>query len=273
MKRLAVGLIAILFSVNNAAFAIPAPKDWSNSEWYQFIEAAVTTVVGEGPGHYAKQFGGVSAAPIMDVYSALSGVGSAVKPGLIMWLRKKAVEAQNAGDIERGNRYQAYETAIANDDNSRLKQLLTEYDEKRKGLAPGSTAAATAPNAQWRKMVGLWRNQDNGNEVRIYFGEGNELVGAMQTVKTTNYSGRPGDLLFTHGYATSGNSVKSNRGICYGLKGDAIKPHDRCLFQLTISADGNTLTLNRQSFQYAVGATTWLDSYVMHKLTYKRIGD
>ncbi len=115
MNKFAMAILAIIFSIN-AAFALAQPKDWSNNEWYQYFEMAVTTVGGEGPGHFAKQFGAVSAAPLVDVYSALSGVGSAVKPGLIVWLRKKRVEAELAGDNERGNKYQAYESALANED-------------------------------------------------------------------------------------------------------------------------------------------------------------
>lgn len=70
--------------------------------------------------------GGVAATPIVDVYSALSGIGGATKPGLIMWLRNKRVSAELDGNINKANLYQAYETALANDDSSRFKELARQ---------------------------------------------------------------------------------------------------------------------------------------------------
>ena len=96
-------LLVFLFAVLLAAPAHAAPKDWSDNEWYQYFEAAVTTLAGEAPGHFAKQAGTVAVTPVTDVYAALSASGSAVKPGLTLWLHRKMEEA-----------------ALATGDNSRL---------------------------------------------------------------------------------------------------------------------------------------------------------
>lgn len=267
---LLVALAVQLFLVSvPPALALPPPKDWSNNEWYQFFEAAVTTVVAEGPGHVAKEFGGVSAAPIMDVYSALSGVGSAVKPGLLSWLRRKAEAAALAGDVERGNKYQAYETALANEDNSRLKELLNEYERAK----AKSRSALSAQQAPWRKMVGRWRTQ-SGNTMRIYYGDPDELVAAYEYIKPDyNYAVKAGDLSFTHGFADAPNSVKSDRGLCYGLKGDGIKVHQNCKVRMTISPDAQSISVTRQDFQYPIGGKEWLSTFVMNNYTYTRVGD
>lgn len=269
LVSLVVVLAQLLVLSVSPALAFPPPKDWSNNEWYQFFEAAVTTVVAEGPGHVAKEFGGVSAAPMMDVYSALSGVGSAVKPGLVFWLHRKAEAAALAGDVERGHKYQAYETALANEDSSRLKELLAEYERAK----AKSKAAVSGQQAPWRRMVGTWRTQ-SGNVMRIYFGDPNELVAAYESVKPDyGYAVRPGDLSFTHGFADAPNSIKSDRGLCYGLKGDAIKVHQNCKVRMTISPDCQSINVVRQDYQYPVGGTEWLPTFVMNTYTYTRISD
>src|SRR5690242_6985439 len=105
--------LLVLFAVLIAAAAQAAPKDWSDNEWYQYFEAAVSTLAGEAPGHFARQAGTVAVTPVTDVYSALSATGSAVKPGLTFWLHRKMEEATLAGDTARADRYQAFETALA----------------------------------------------------------------------------------------------------------------------------------------------------------------
>jgi len=106
---------------------LPPPKDWSNNEWYQHLEAGVGIMLGEAPGTVAKVAGttaGIAAGELVDIYSSLSAVGATAKPALHAWLQKKMREAAEAGDFDRLDRYQAYDTALSTGDNSRLKQYM-----------------------------------------------------------------------------------------------------------------------------------------------------
>lgn len=275
MKRKALIIAALLLAASSAvdqALAFPKPADWGNNEWYQFFECAVTTVAGETPGHFAKQFGGVAATPVVDVYSALSGAGAAVKPALITWLKQKEVEAELNNDLERLNRYQAFETALATGDDARLKSLLAEYEVKRRTLMGaqqgGVSTNVTAPSKPtttvavddkiWRKMVDRWRNVQSGTEIRIYFGDGEELVAACEKVSpTSKFAVNNGDLIFTHAFASGDNKVHSTRGSAFSEKLDNLKPYDKCKVDVTISSDGKALTLVQETPKYSPSKKEW----------------
>lgn len=169
-------LLALAMIVLFSSSALAAPKDWSDNEWYQFFEQAVTTSLGEAPGAAAQTFGGVAAAPIMDVYSALSGIAGASKTALTMWLQQKRITAELNNQTAKGDLYQAYETALTTGDNSRLKALLEEYDAKRRGGSP-------AAGARQLNLNGMWQTNVNGQvrQIRIVH-SGNEV----KAIKLTN---------------------------------------------------------------------------------------
>lgn len=206
MKRL-LFVLTVLLLTGQAAFAKPA--DWSNNEWYQFFEQAVTTSLSEAPGAAAQTFGGVAAAPIVDVYSALSGIGSATKPALIIWLRNKRVSAELEGNTKKADLYQAYETALANDDSSRLKELLADYEAKQRGTAADTKAASAteAPASQFN-LNGVWeakgyssvtvqkvRVEQTGNEIKVIKITGNKFVPSGRTTWYGTFKTNPFDGL------------------------------------------------------------------------------
>lgn len=87
--------------------ALPAkPADWSQNDWYNFIESAVQISLGEAYGVAGGRF------PAVDLYSALSAMGGAVKPGLTLWLNAKRADAAAKDDWARHDRYNAFFTCL-----------------------------------------------------------------------------------------------------------------------------------------------------------------
>lgn len=191
MRHAAVLLLALLLTT--AAHA--APKDWSDNEWYQYFEAAVTTLVGEAPGHYAKMAGTVAVTPVTDVYAALSGAGSAVKPGLLIWLQRKMEEAHDVGDLDRADRYQAFHTALATGDDARLRGLLEEARQRAKEAEAASDPPASFPkvgqlsqhpfNGRWKTTWGTMdlRISDDGSANGTYSYKSTKGVAVRGTLK------------------------------------------------------------------------------------------
>ena len=113
MKNRVAALALLVCLVASSAFALPQPKDWSESDWEKFIEESV----GIGLSGALDKVG--SATPIVDLYSALSAFGSSTNVGLRLWLNRKMAETE---DPEKINRYQAFFTCLGGD-CARLKAL------------------------------------------------------------------------------------------------------------------------------------------------------
>lgn len=105
----AVGLCALLpcgAAAQDEAGLLPKPAEWSQNDWYNFVESAVQISLGEAYGVAGGRF------PAVDLYSALNAMGGAVKPGLTLWLNRKRVDAAAQGDWARHDRYNAFFTCL-----------------------------------------------------------------------------------------------------------------------------------------------------------------
>lgn len=103
---------------------LPRPADWSQSDLYNFVESAVQIAVGDAHGAYGGRI------PLVDVYSTISGVSAAVKPGMILWLRRKMADAATAEDFARFDRYNAFYTCLSKDDCTELRALEQELRDR-----------------------------------------------------------------------------------------------------------------------------------------------
>ncbi len=121
MKKL---ILIICLALGTTGLAETPPAEWPENDWYKFFEASASIVAGEIYSRAAVFPEGVGGKfPLVDVYSALSAIGSATNPGLLSWLKNKMVEASIDGDMGRLDTYQAYYTCLASQDCSRLSAI------------------------------------------------------------------------------------------------------------------------------------------------------
>lgn len=134
--------------------ALPKPKDWSESDWYNAIDLTVQT----GIGQFAP-------TPVMEMYSALSASPAALKVGLNSWLDGKmanALQDNTPEGIRKFNRYYAFKRAL-NGDPEGLKEL----DQQIKGKVPEKseapinkelrvTASVVKLDSYRYRLVGKW---------------------------------------------------------------------------------------------------------------------
>lgn len=276
-------LFAWMFLVS-AAFAVPAPKDWGDNEWYQYIEATVTLGLGEATGAVLEAAGQkVVTVPVLDVYSALSGAGAATKPALSKWLEKKMADAQNADDLDRLERYQAYHTALMTGDDARLKSYLKKAYAKAQGgsgsiggdesvgIDHASTPTTFVNLGRQHEAIGVW--QDSGGlKMRIYPGDGGEYIGTIESIpKTSKYAAVQGDFMFTDARAPSKTELRSNHGYTRADKADKLKEYPDS--PLTITVSGDSLSLTQKCPGY--NSSGWHPELKMttQTVTYKRVGD
>lgn len=151
---------------------LPKPADWCSNDWYQYFESSVQIVLGEGYSAVGGKF------PIVDVYSALSAIGSSTKTALQFWLRKKMVDAQTAEDWERADRYEAFYTCLTNDDCDALRVLQQDLKDAladNKG-AVNDEKPVSRNGDTWTGNYAAWIGTWNGDGDRMHFyfsGSGN----------------------------------------------------------------------------------------------------
>jgi hypothetical protein len=121
MKNLVAVLAFLCCVVASSAFALSKPADWNQNDWVKFIEEGVQIGLGEALSKAG------SAVPLVDVYSALSGLGGVTKVGMQEWLEGKIAEASDQNNQGLVERYQAYHSCL-NGDCSRLRELCTRWD-------------------------------------------------------------------------------------------------------------------------------------------------
>ncbi len=127
--------------------------------------------------------------------------------------------------------------------------------------------------ASWQKMPGLWLT-NTGTTVRITCSSNSELTGTIMSVPADSpFQVKPGDKTFQAARPTANNAVHSDNGFCYPKKGDKLTPRANCPVDLTISADGKTITGTRTLLQYYDGSTTWDAGSIVSQMSWKRIGD
>lgn len=119
------------------------PKDWSNNEYFLFIEKAVSDTASNMHEGAAKAVGGSAMAPLTDVYAGLSAAASASKPAFLMWLDGKIMDANDANNLDQMDRYQAFRDALATGNNQRLLSIQKDHqkalDKQNNTSRPGES--------------------------------------------------------------------------------------------------------------------------------------
>ncbi len=131
-----------------ASITLAEPSQWGENDWYKFFDATASIVSGEAYSRAPVFPEGVGGRfPLVDVYSALSGMSAAVKPAMMEWLKNKMVDATINDDMQRLDNYQAYYTCLATGDCSRLQaiQAATQAYLDESGQA-GSTTSSDLVN-------------------------------------------------------------------------------------------------------------------------------
>lgn len=131
------------------------PADWGESDWYKFIEMSVSVGLDKLHGgieqvpRWMNQKPVNGRLPLLDAYAALSAAGSTVKPGLTFWLHGKMREARDAGDWDRLDGYQAYDTALQTGNQGPLRRFLKERARRAREKSKdkgGETRPLTPPS-------------------------------------------------------------------------------------------------------------------------------
>jgi hypothetical protein len=152
--------------------AIPKPADWSQNEWYNFVESAVQISLGEAQGVAGGVF------PMLDLYSALNAVGGSTKTALIFWLQGKMRAAILADDLARQRRYGAFLSCLTQTGEggcNELRQLEREVkvravalrgksDDRGNGLCDDLTGAWTQSAAAIGTST--WHITRSGSELK-----------------------------------------------------------------------------------------------------------
>lgn len=138
--------LIILVFVLLASITLAEPSQWGDNDWYKFFDATASIVSGEAYSRAPIFPEGVGGRfPLVDVYSALSGVSAAVKPAMLEWLKNKMVDATINDDMQRLDNYQAYYTCLATGDCSRLQTIQDAtqafLDERGQGADSGTSSA------------------------------------------------------------------------------------------------------------------------------------
>ena len=107
----------IILLTSTAPTQAAGPASWLENDWAKFIEAFSALSADDAFSAAGGRF------PLVDMYSALSATGSAVKPGLQGWLRKKIADAYSAESVERGDRYFAFYACLTWQTCDNLKAL------------------------------------------------------------------------------------------------------------------------------------------------------
>lgn len=124
MKARVVSLFLSVFLVSQSYAS--NPSEWHENDWVKFIDTAVSGTLGDAYSVVGGRF------PLVDTYSALSAAGSAVKPGLQVWLRKKNTDAYINGDYEKGDRYHAFYSCLTWKSCDELKRIQRQDDKLKR---------------------------------------------------------------------------------------------------------------------------------------------
>ncbi len=132
MKKIIFTILISLF-VSSESYATK-PAQWLENDWVKFIDTTVWGTLSDGYAAVGGKF------PLVDVYSALSASGSAVKPGLQRWLRIKIANAYAEEKFTQGDRYNAFYSCLTWNACDELRKLEREL--------------ATPKN--WDDLIGSW---------------------------------------------------------------------------------------------------------------------
>ncbi len=138
------------------------PSGWLEGDWEKFIEATVTIVLGEQYSRAVVFPEGVGGRfPLVDVYSALSAMGSATKPALQLWLNNKAAEAYANEDFDQGDRYRAFYSCLTWNACRELAEMqkATQSYLNTEGVPQSIGNMSTACLA--RNWIGSWSTSYN----------------------------------------------------------------------------------------------------------------
>lgn len=113
------------------------PAEWSKSDQVKFIMAGIQTALGEAVPAALQAAGkaGTLTTPVTEIYSVVDALSSSAKTMLTQHIHQRLQKALIDGDTEKANLLQAYLTAIANEDKSRLTELLDQAINKRQKQA------------------------------------------------------------------------------------------------------------------------------------------